>query len=99
MVLSAAATPEGAVEVERAIERTERKLFILGGAEIVAPAALAVVALKIAVRRRGGLNYDHRREADHRIRGNAPGRMVLMMGTCSKSLLSKSFGDSLDTPI
>jgi hypothetical protein len=49
VLLSAAATPEGATQVEQAIAGAQRKQFILGGAEIVMLAALAVVALKIVV--------------------------------------------------
>lgn len=49
-LLSAASSPEGAEEVRRAIEGVGRKQFILGGGEIVALAAIAVVALNISLR-------------------------------------------------
>jgi hypothetical protein len=49
VLLSTAVTPEGAAQVEQAIAGAQRKQFILGGAEIVMLAALAVVALKIVV--------------------------------------------------
>lgn len=49
LLLVAASTPGGADEVERAIAGVGRKQLVLGGAEIVALAALAVVALRILV--------------------------------------------------
>jgi hypothetical protein len=50
VLLSAAASPEGADEVRKAIDGVGRKQFILGGGEIVALAAIAVVALNISLR-------------------------------------------------
>ena len=49
VLISASFTSEGKLEVERAIAGVGRKQFVLGGAEIVALAALGVVALKIIV--------------------------------------------------
>lgn len=49
ILISAASTEQGAKEVDQAISGTGRKNLILGGMEIVALAALGVVALRIIV--------------------------------------------------
>ena len=54
ILIGAASTEEGAEEVERAISGTGKKQVILGGMEIVALAALGVVALRIIVTRGRG---------------------------------------------
>jgi hypothetical protein len=50
VLISSASVPGSMEQVRKAIAGTGRKQFILGGAEIVALAALAVVALNIVVR-------------------------------------------------
>jgi hypothetical protein len=54
ILIGAASTEKGAEEVERAISGTGKKQVILGGVEIVALAALGVVALRIIVTRGRG---------------------------------------------
>lgn len=57
ILISVASTPEGEKEVRDAIAGVGRRQFVLGGTEIVALAALGVVALKIIVTRgRGKIN-------------------------------------------
>jgi hypothetical protein len=54
VLICAASSPEGKLAVQDAIAGTGRRQFILGGAEIVALAAIAVVALRIIVTRGRG---------------------------------------------
>ena len=81
LLAAGAQDPKLAVDVEDALDGATRKHFVLGGTEIVALAALAVIALRVIVTRGVGETKSNRRITVH-----PDGRVELVVDESTKAI-------------